>query len=146
MAEVGNSWENQVFGGKIIWSGKANNLLFVNEWPSFFTSDDKYPERGTENSTSQKYIVSIHFLRNLYRQGFWDSVKSEHTNALHVKKAIGIEYKNPDPQAFSIDPSRILWPHDHNSSRVSRDRNGQPVPDPSDSGANQTEKKRMRVV
>lgn len=146
MAEIGNSWENQVFGGKIIWSGKANDPLFVDEWPSFLTSDDNYPKRGSENGTSQKYIVFIHFLRNLYRQGSWENVQSKHANALHVKKAVGIEYQNLDPQAVSIDPSSTMWPRDQNSSRVSRERNGQPVPDPSDSGANQTEKERIRVV
>ena len=52
MAELGDSWESQVFGGKISWSSQSTSgPLFVCKWPSFLPSEDGYPKRGKEKST-----------------------------------------------------------------------------------------------
>ena len=139
MAEIGNSWENHVFGGKVIWSERnTSEPLFVSKWPSFLTSDDDYPKRGKEKQTARKYFVSRHFVQNMHRQGFWDNVKPEHLKALHIKKTIAIELLNPDEEATSIDSSQINYPIEESSSRVSRERDGQSVPDPSPAHANET--------
>lgn len=140
MAEIGNCWENQVFDGKISSSGNTSDPLVVNKWPSFLTSDNIHPRRGKEKRTARKYFVPFHFIRNMHRQSFWDKVKPEHSNALYIKKTIGIEYLNPDAEALSTNSSETGWPRDENSGRVSREKDGQPVPDPSDSGANEPAK------
>ena len=137
MAELGCCWENQVFGGKITWSTKTSDPLFVSKWPSFFSSEHDYPTRGNEKSTARKYVVSHHYIRNMHRQSFWDNVKPDHKNALYIKKTIGIEYHNPDAEAVSVDSSRVNWPTDENSSRVFKD-----VSDPSESHANEMEEER----
>ncbi len=134
MAELGCCWENQVFGGRITWSTKTSDPLFVSKWPSFFSSEHDYPTRGKEKITARQYVVSHHYIRNMHRQSFWDNVKPDHKNALYIKKTIGIEYQNPDAEAVSVDSSRVNWPTDENSSRVFKD-----VSDPSESHANETE-------
>ena len=141
MAEIGYCWENQVFGGNVFWSSKTNDPLFVSKWPSFFT-DAEFPKRGKENRTARRYVVSLHFTRNMHRQDFWDNLVPGDSTALYIKKTIGIEYVNPDEEVLSIDSSQINWPRDESSSRVSRERDGQPIPDPSASRANETEEER----
>lgn len=126
MAEIGNSWENRVFGGKISWSGKPSDPLLVSKWPSFFTSDDEFPRRGRERRTARRYVVSLHFIRNMHRQAFWDRVKRDHTSVLYINKTIGVEYLNPLDDTGSVDSSQNDLPAD-DSGRVSRERNGQPV-------------------
>ena len=126
MAEIGNSWENQVFGGKIIWSGEsASDPLFVSKWPSFLTlSDgDPYPTRGREKTTARKYLVPFHYIMNLHRQEFWDSIRHDDVEALYIKKIVGIEYQNPDQSARSSDSSQDECPRDEGSSRVDREKN-----------------------
>ena len=142
MAEIGNSWENQVFGGKIHWSGLMNDPLFISKWPTFFTAHDDYPRRGKEKATNRRYIVSLHYVRNVHRQGFWDNVVLSDGTALYVKRTIGIEYANPDTEALSIDSSQINWPGEWGTGRVDRERDGRPLPDPSASRANETEEER----
>ncbi|CAD6571123.1 MAG: hypothetical protein ASARMPRED_004207 [Alectoria sarmentosa] len=141
MAEIGYCWENQVFGGNVFWSSKTSDPLFVSKWPSLFT-DSEFPKRGKEKRTARRYVVSLHFTRNMHRQGFWDNLVPGDSTALYIKKTIGIEYINPDEEALSIDSSQINWPRDESSSRVSRERDGQPIPDPSASRANETEEER----
>ena len=138
MAEIGNSWENQVFGGKIHWSGKMNDPLFISKWPTFLRDDD-YPARGKEKVTNRKYVVSLHYVRNVRRQGFWDNVVPEDTTVLYIKRTIGIEYVNPDLDAPSIDSSHINWPTELGTSRVDKEKDNRPLPDPSASRANETE-------
>ena len=138
MAEIGCCWENQVFGGRITWSTKTSDPLFVSKWPSFLSSEHDYPTRGKEKSTVRKYVVSHHYLRNMHRQSFWDNVKPDHKNALYIKKTFGIEYRNPDAEAVSVDSSQNDWPTDEGSSRVFKE-----IADPSDSHANETEEERL---
>ena len=142
-AEIGMSWENQVFGGRITWSGdSASDPLFVSKWPSFLTEEDPHPRRGKEKRTARKYVVPFHYVRNLHRLEFWNNVKSDDDTALYVKKTIGIEYSNEDPEATSINSSEIDWPlQDQNSARVDRERQGRQE-DPSRAHANETEDER----
>ena len=142
MAEIGNSWENQVFGGKIIWLQTVNDPLFVSRWPSFLASGDDCPKRGREKLTARSYVVSLHFIRNMHRQGFWQNMVLADATALYIKKTIGIEHNNHDQETSSNDSSTINWSLDEESSRVNRERDGQPVPDPSASRANETEHER----
>lgn len=110
MAEVGNCWENQVFGGKVSWSGETSDPLFVSKWPSFLTSDDDIPARGKEKHTARKYFVSFHFIRNTHLQSFWDKAEPSDSTALYIKKTIGTSYLNPDIEALSTNSSEIKWP------------------------------------
>lgn len=140
MAEIGNCWEDQVFGGKVSWSGETSDPLFVSKWPSFLTSNDDnpvVPTRGKEKQTARKYFVPFHFIQNMHLQSFWDKVKPNHLTALYIKKTIGISYSNPDIEASSTDSSEVKWPLEDGSSRASREQDGQPVPDPSELGANE---------
>ena len=144
MAEIGSSWENQVFGGKVFWSGNTNDPLFVSKWPTFLDTDDYVPRRGTEKRTARKYAVPMHFIKNMHRQSFWDRVgPSGDTTALLIKKTIGIEYVNPDTEAVSVNSSETKWPKDQNSGRVSREQEGRPVADPSSLRANETADERL---
>ena len=139
MAEIGSSWENQVFGGKIFWSGNIGDPLFVSKWPTFLDTDDYVPRRGTEYRTARKYVVPMHFIKNMYRQSFWDRVGSfGDATALLIKKTIGIEYVNPDTEAVSVNSSETKWPKDQNTGRVSREKEDRPVADPSGLRANET--------
>ena len=136
-AEIGDCWENQVFGGKVSWSGDINDSLHVSRWPSFLTRGKGNPARGKEEHTARQYVVNMHFIRNMHLQSFWDGVKPHHQKALYIKKRIGIEYLNPDTEdAVSTNSSETRWPRDADSGRVSREQNGQPVQDPSGTGAN----------
>lgn len=64
------------------------------------------------------------------------------STALYIKKTIGIQYSNPDTEVLSVDSTEINWPNDEDSSRVSRERDGHPIPDPSSARANETEDER----
>lgn len=110
------------------------------KWPSFLTSNDDnpvVPTRGKEKQTARKYFVPFHFIQNMHLQSFWDKVKPNHLTALYIKKTIGISYSNPDIEASSTDSSEVKWPLEDGSSRASREQDGQPVPDPSELGANE---------
>ena len=144
MAEIGNSWEHQVFGGKVMWSGEsASDPLFVCKWPSFLTlsGEDDYPTRGNENFTARKYVVPFHYIQNLHRQEFWESMGSEDAGALVIKRTIGIEYQNPDTGALSTDSSQEETPLEEGLSRVDREKSGKPI-DGSNSRANETVRER----
>ena len=137
MAEIGSSWENQVFGGKIFWSGNTSDPLFVSKWPTFLDTDDDVPRRGTEYRVARKYFVPVQFIKNMHRQSFWDRIgTSTDTTALLIKKTIGIEYLNPDTEAVSVNSSETKWPKDENTGRVNREKD-RPVADPSSVGANE---------
>ena len=90
MAEIGYCWENQVFGGNVMWSRKASDPLFVSKWPNFFTDGD-HPTRAKQKHTARRYIVSSHFVKNLHRQAFWDNVRPGDETALYIKKTVGID-------------------------------------------------------
>ena len=131
MAEIGNSWENQVFGGKIIWSGEsASDPLFVSKWPSFLTpsSGDPYPTRGYEDGTARKYLVPFYYIQNMHRQDFWDSVSTDDTETLYIEKTVGIEYRNPEMGPRSTFFSQGEWHLEDGSSRVEGEKSGEPIP------------------
>ena len=137
MAEIGSSWENHVFGGKIFWSGNTGDPLFISKWPTFLDTDDYVPRCGTEYRTARKYVVPAHFIKNMHRQSFWDRAASADITALLIKKTTGIEYVNPDAEAVSVNSSETKWPRDQSTGRVSREKEGRPVADPSSMRANE---------
>ena len=146
MAEIGICWENQVFGGKIMWEGTVNDALFVSKWPSFLSGRDSCVRRRREEKrTARKYVVPFHFIKNMHRKGFWDDVIPGDVSALYIKKTIGIEYLKDDPnlETLPFNFSQINWLSKDGSRRVDKESGGRPVPDPSASHANETEHERF---
>ena len=85
--------------------------------------------------------MPVRFIKNMHRQSFWDRVgPSTDTTALLIKKTIGIEYINPDAEAVSVNSSGTKWPKDHDTGRVSREKEDRPVADPSSLRANEDTK------
>ena len=95
VAELGYSWENAVLGGAVQWTNQVDHPVFFSKWPSFLTNGD-YPRRARFAPTTTQYVVSLHYLRNIHRQSFWDSIKASDDTALHIQKIVGIRVTNAD--------------------------------------------------
>lgn len=149
VAEIGNSWENQVFGGKITWAGQCGDPMFVSKWPSFqIRIGADCPRRGKEARSAREYVMPFHFVANLHRQSFWDQRIRDDVTALHVKRTIGIHFANQrtdeeeEDEELLANESEEEWPQDRRSTRVDRERRGVLVLDPSGSRANETAEER----
>ena len=104
VAELGYSWENAVLGGTVQWANQIKHPLFFSKWPSFLTDGD-YPRRAPYSRTTIQYVVPLHYLRNIHRQGFWDNMKAGDTTALHIQELVGILATDPDADPECTKPA-----------------------------------------
>lgn len=149
VAEAGYSWENFVFGGiiELLNCNPANPLLVI-KWPNFLKGDGDLRKGGWKPSATQ-YIVPMQYILNMKSQKWWDSVERKDTTALYIKKTIGIRVRRPEGYAIDhelnpSDNSDGTWPTDEDisrgrtkSKRVSRERPGVRIEDPSNARANE---------
>lgn len=94
VAELGRSWENEVFGGYIVQNFNDDNApIFVCEWPAHTNRSDKDPERVQPPRLASHHLISMFFIRNIQLQEFWSWValqpRSEST--LRIRKHIGLK-------------------------------------------------------
>ncbi|KAF6217751.1 hypothetical protein HO133_006578 [Letharia lupina] len=113
-AEVGYVWEKYVFGGHIHFEGDVDKCLFFSKWPSYWASKN-YHRRGLWRKMMTRYVVTMHYILNLLRQGFWDDMKEGDLTALQIKKWIGIRTSCPyseleDPDWNINDSSEGEYP------------------------------------
>ena len=162
-AEAGYSWEAFVFGGRVeLDFMDASRPLLFSKWPSFLIGGPEYLRRGGWKSSVTRYLVSMHYVLNINRQGFWDSTDAREIgdlradiSALYIKKVIGIripcQYQpDIDPNWDASDSSEGVWHTDSQissgpgpSARVSRIRPGRTIVDPSASRANESGEDRL---
>ena len=101
----------QAVRGSVLIVSSRSQCDSPHQQPTFLDTDDYVPRRGTENRTARKYVVPIHFIKNMYRQNLWDRVGvSSDTTTLSIKKTIGIEYVTPDTEAVSVNIPRNILP------------------------------------
>ena len=148
-AELGYVWEKYMFGGvHIQFEGDVDRCLFFSKWPSYWVGVNFRRRRGWRGKMT-RYVVPMHFILNLLRQKFWDEMIEGDLTALHIKKWIGFR-KNCDISEF-VDPE---WKTDDSSEseyplrkssdpRVCREKDGEILPDPSASRANETRTERL---
>ena len=147
-AELGYVWENQVFGGHIQFRGSVDSCLFFSKWPSFWT-DPSYHRRGGWRRKMTRYVIPMHYILNLQRQEFWDSIEDGDLKTLLIKKWIGIREICPHPEL--VDPD---WNTDDSSEgeyplerpslpRVCREKNGWVQSHPSALRANESRQERL---
>lgn len=153
-AELGYVWEKHVFGGHLQFDGNIDTCLFFSKWPSYWATAD-YLRRGGWRKKMTRYVVPVHYISNVLRQGFWDDMKAMedmeegYLTVLHIKKWIGIRIKCPYPecedQAWnSSDSSEAEYPLERPSlPRVCREREGEVLPDPSPARANESREDRL---
>ena len=146
VAELGYSWENAVFGGTVQWANQVDHPLFFSKWPSFLTDGD-YPRRAAYTRTATQYVVPLHYLRNIHRQEFWDSMKAGDTTALHIQGLVGILVTNPDADNDNLCPGPDLKETEkHNEGPDSFRVVGNTAGDPSSSRANETLAARIQRI
>ena len=92
-----------------IWRLRPRSTL----WRSW-----SYPEGGEEKRTTSKYVVSLHYVRNVHRQSFWDNVMSPGFAAGQYRllssweeRAIGRAYRigQQKPLPLSRQSKRAHW-------------------------------------
>ena len=146
VAELGYSWENAVLGGTVQWANQVDHPLFFSKWPSFLTDGD-HPRRAAYSRTATKYVVPLHYLRNIHRQEFWDNTKAGDTTALHIQGVVGILVTNPDADTEDLctepDSKEI---EEHNEGPDSFRVIGDTACDPSGSRANETLAERIQRI
>ncbi|MCJ1451313.1 hypothetical protein MMC28_001649 [Mycoblastus sanguinarius] len=98
-AELGDCWENAVFGGKISMADKGM-ILWICKWPSVYTEGYGHvPKRRAMKRSWTFYLVNSRWAQQIQRQNFWDEMPSTSTVWLHVPKTLGKrEYADDDAE------------------------------------------------
>ncbi|CAF9929173.1 hypothetical protein IMSHALPRED_007834 [Imshaugia aleurites] len=95
VAELGFFWEDKVFGGMCLHSGRhPEKGLFITDWPSWMVRDkEEDPERAPPKKLSVKFLVSTYYMKKIQTQEFWDKVNLEHSEdllALRIRRRVGV--------------------------------------------------------
>ena len=133
-SELGYSWENFVFGGRVEWDLKPHSVSRFYKWPCHL-SGDLYVRGSKNKATVTEYLVPKQYLQNIHQKEFWGGVQPEHTTALRIEKSVGTRYiypgNEPDPDWDADNSSEGAHAVSGPSGRVVREE-----PDPSAARAN----------
>lgn len=130
-----------------VYSGRTKSTtLFFSQWPSFLTDGD-FQRQARYKGTATQFVVSLHYLRNIHRQEFWDDMRAGDATALYIRQVVGILVTNSDTEtdktSLLIGPVSIEMPSDGlDSFRVAAGM----IRDPSASKANETLAERLQRI
>ena len=120
-AEMGHSWEQEVFGG-IPWSDPLQNpdLIYVIKWPIVGTRQQagvEMAQRGLGKGSSTFYIVYEPYIQAISSQTFWDTfTPTLDDSLLKIPKVLGQRiWASPggfDPNWRQDLSSEGRWPAD----------------------------------
>ena len=144
VGEVGFSYDNFVFGGRVEWDPfKCNTASRVHKWPSFLTGG-VYLRSPRAKETATEYFMPKQYLQRIHQQDFWATkVRPEHVTAWCIEKSIGIRYNypgnDPDPDWTASNSSEGVWPLDRNRpgrvERIQRDPSASKINEPFNVGS-----------
>lgn len=102
VAELGFSWENEVFGGMILQQiGNHKDTvftpLFVCQWPNHMVRSISEPQKRPPERIVNLYLVSTYYLRNIQLQAGWDfiAISPVTDDTLKIRKGVGLMFAGP---------------------------------------------------
>ena len=120
-AELGHSWEQEVFGGTP-WSDplQTSDIIYVIKWPLVGTHEQagvEMAERGPGKGSSTFYIVYMPYIQALSSRAFWDTyTPTLDDSLLKIPKVLGQRmWTSPgafDPKWRQSQSSEGRWPAD----------------------------------
>lgn len=140
-AELGYTWENEVFGGMITQDIESdpritNEPSFVAPWPNCMHRSDCDPIRRKEGWLANLHLISLYYMNNIQRQEFWDFVRTQPPSdyTLRIRKLVGFRYEGPDTTVneelwdvynpkFSEETFKKKWPVLPNSGPLDPNEN-----------------------
>jgi len=137
VAELGYSWEQQVFGGTVVLDNEIDYCMSFSKWPNHIARKKEHPCHGLINYHCTKWMVPLRYIANVNDREFWAQATHQDTTVLLMQKTRGTELSGNKLTMSRLNLSgREDDPADRPRNRRQSSRVAKQSPDPSSSGAN----------